>query len=454
MIPRVVLSAGTSGSGKTLVTAALLRILRNRGYRVQPFKVGPDYIDPMYLGMAAGRPCRTLDSWMMSEKTVLSSFMLGCKDSDLALIEGVRGLYEGASPVSEEGSTAHVAKILKSPVVIILDCQGLTRSAAAQLLGLKAMDGQINIAGVILNKVRDDRHEEKLRRAILHYTDVPVLGSLPRSPLLEIRERHLGLVTPHEFPAAMEKIKISAEMLEKKLDLESLLDIAARAPPIEHEPTAPVSGGKRTLIGVFMDGPFSFHYHENLLTLREAGAEIVVVNSLSDRELGEDLCGVLIGGGYPELFADQLERNRVFRDSLKKKLMDGLPAIGEGGGMMYLCKSIEYAGKKRKMVGLFDGEVIMHDRLQALSYVELESIRPSPLAEAGKILRGHEFHYSSVEGLSGELAFRVLRGRGICGGMDGALCHRTVGTYTHFHYLASPEVPARFLEECRAYSRR
>ncbi|MCQ8892610.1 MAG: hydrogenobyrinic acid a,c-diamide synthase (glutamine-hydrolyzing), partial [Candidatus Methanosuratincola sp.] len=412
-MPRIVLSAGGSDSGKTIVTAALLRILGAKGYRVQPFKIGPDYIDPMYHRLASGRPCRNLDSWIMDEMTVVSSFASGSIGSDLAVIEGVRGLYEGESPVGDEGSTAHVAKILKSPVVIVLNCHSLTRSAAAQLIGLRAMDNQVQIAGVILNKVSDARHEEKLRRAISHYAGIPILGSLSRSPRLEIKKRHLGLTTSHEFPEALEVIKSAAEQLEEGLDLERILEIAKQAPPIDYMPEARPFEGERVRIGVFMDGPFSFYYHENLSALREMGAEIAVVDSLSDRGLGDDLSGVLIGGGYPEIFSKELEANYQMRRSLKERIMDGLPAIGECGGLMYLCRSIERNGEKRQMVGVFDGDVVMHEKPKALSYVALEASRSSVIADQGAALRGHEFHYSSIEGLSSELSFRVLRGKGI-----------------------------------------
>lgn len=453
-MPRVILSAGSSDSGKTIVTAALIRILSSKGYMVQPFKVGPDYIDPMYHRLAAGRPCRTLDSWIMDERTVVSSFASGSIGSNLAVIEGVRGLYEGESPVGDEGSTAHVAKILRSPVIIVLNCHSLTRSAAAQLMGLRAMDSQVNIAGVILNKVSDGRHEEKLRRAISHYSGIPVLGCLYRSSRVEIKKRHLGLTTSHELPEALDIIRNAAELLEGNLELDKILDIAATAPPIEHEPEACRFEGGRVRIGVFMDGPFSFYYHENLSKLMEMGAEIEVIDSLSHRGIGEDLSGVLIGGGYPELFSKELEGNQQMRRSLKERIMGGLPAIGECGGLMYLCRSIEYGGAKRQMVGVFDGEVTMHEKPKALSYVELEAVRSSPIADEGVNLRGHEFHYSSIEGLSGELSFRVLRGKGIRDSMDGAICHNAIGMYTHLHYLACPGVPAKFLSECRAYSRR
>uniref|UniRef100_A0A7C3ISR6 Cobyrinate a,c-diamide synthase n=1 Tax=Candidatus Methanomethylicus mesodigestus TaxID=1867258 RepID=A0A7C3ISR6_9CREN len=453
-MPRIILSAGSSDSGKTIVTAALLRILSTKGRLIQPFKIGPDYIDPMYHRIAADRPCRNLDSWIMDERTVVSSFVSGSIGSDFAVIEGVRGLYEGESPVGDEGSTAHVAKILKSPVIVVLNCHSLTRSAAAQLMGLKAMDKQVNIAGVILNKVSDGRHEDKLRRAISHYAGIPVLGCLCRSPRLEIKKRHLGLTASHELPEAHEIIRSAAELLEENLELDKIIDIATHAPPIEHALETRTFEGERVRVGVFIDGPFCFYYHENISALREMGAEISVIDSLSDQRLGESLSGVLIGGGYPEVFSKELEENQAMRRSLKERIMDGLPVIGECGGLMYLCRSIEFNGRRRQMVGVFDGDVMMHEKPKALSYVELEAVRSSPIAHQGVNLRGHEFHYSSIENLSGAFSFRLLRGKGIRDFMDGVLCQSAIGMYTHLHYLACPGVPAKFLNECRAYSRR
>ncbi|NHV60242.1 MAG: hydrogenobyrinic acid a,c-diamide synthase (glutamine-hydrolyzing) [Candidatus Verstraetearchaeota archaeon] len=453
-VPRIILSAGGSDSGKTIVTAALLRILSSKGYKVQPFKVGPDYIDPMFLKLAAGRPCRSLDSWIMDKKTVLSSFVSGSITSDIAVVEGVRGLYEGESPVGDRGSTAHIAKIIKSPVIIVLNCHSLTRSAAALLMGLKAMDRQVSIAGVILNKVKDIRHEEKLKRAISHYTNIAVLGCLYRTPFLEIKKRHIGLTMPHETPEVAEKIKVAAELLEENLELEAILEIAKTAPPIEQEPVVYLNEAEGIVVGVFMDGAFSFYYHENLSILKEMGAKISVIDSLSDQSIKDEISGLIIGGGYPELFSKELEENAQMRRVIKERIMDGLPVIGECGGLMYLCRSIEWAGVRRSMVGIFDGDVIMHQEPQALSYVELESVRSSPIASTGRILRGHEFHYSSIQGISSEFAFRVLRGKGIRDRMDGAVCQSAVGMYTHLHYSAFPEIPAKFLSECKAYSHR
>ncbi|MEM2125248.1 MAG: cobyrinate a,c-diamide synthase [Candidatus Methanosuratincola sp.] len=453
-IPRVLFSAGSSDSGKTIVTSAILNILSSIGYRVQPFKVGPDYIDPMYHRLSSGRPCSNLDSWIMDERTIVKSFALGSKGSDLTIIEGVRGLYEGESPVGDEGSTAHIAKLLGIPVVIVLNCHSLTRSAAAQLMGLKMMDPEVNIAGVILNKISDSRHEEKLRRAISYYTRVPVLGALPRSPVLEIKKRHLGLTTSHELPGVLEKIKAASDLLKQNLDLDALISIAEEASDIELEHLDLPCSGSPVKVGVFMDAPFSFYYHDNLSALRDRGAEIVPLDSLSGTEIGEDISGVIIGGGYPELFSRELEENSSMRKSLKERIMDGMPAIAECGGLMYLCKSIDYGGAKRKMVGVFDGEVVMCQKPNALSYVQLAAIRDSPVAQKGEHLRGHEFHYSRIEGPIEDMAFNVLRGKGIRDAKDGLLCHNSIGMYTHLHYLATPQVPEKFLETCRLSSRR
>ncbi|MBC7078635.1 MAG: hydrogenobyrinic acid a,c-diamide synthase (glutamine-hydrolyzing), partial [Synergistales bacterium] len=355
------------------------------------------------------------------EDTVLHSFVSASKGSDIAVIEGVRGLYEGESPVGDEGSTAHIAKILKAPVVIVLNCHSLTRTAAAQLIGLKMMDPKVKIAGVILNKISDSRHEEKLRRAISHYSGIPVLGALKRSPLLEIRKRHLGLVTSHEHPEVIEKIKAASELLEENLDLDALLGIAEGATPIEVEPKDKMHRGKAIKVGVFIDAPFSFYYHENLSTLRDLGAELVALDSVSMKGIGDDIMGLVIGGGYPELFSKELEDNYPMRKALKERAMGGLSILAECGGLMYLCRSIDYGGSKRQMVGVFDGEVVMTQKPNALSYVHLEAIRDSPISKKGTSLKGHEFHYSQIEGELGEMAFNVLRGKGIREFKDGLI---------------------------------
>jgi len=449
----VVISATSSDAGKTMVTSAILRILRDRGYRVQPFKVGPDYIDPMYLTKASGRACRNIDSWLMSREAIYYNLVSGCQGADLAVIEGVRGLYEGASPIRDVGSTAHVAKILSAPVILVVNCESLTRSVAAQVIGFKSMDRRLRIEGVILNKVRDEKHEEKIKRALRYYADVPVIGVLHRSPLLHVKKRHLGLLMPHEIEEVDEVIESAAKMLESSLDLDKLIEIMNSSPEIysDFKLDAP-SDGERIRIGVFMDAAFSFYYHENLEILRKMNAEIVPINSLSDRSLSNDIAGVLIGGGYPEVFAKELEENQSLRFSIKERACDGMPIVGECGGLMYLCEHVTYGGRTYKMAGVFDGAVYFSKRV--VSYVRLKTKVDCPIAKKEDVLKGHEFHYSYIDNISAKFAFRVLRGKGIKDKMDGALEYETLGMFTHIHYLSCPDVPKNFLASCRRYLHR
>jgi len=452
--PRVVVSANASDAGKTLITTALLWLLKRKGYSVQPFKIGPDFIDPGYHTYAAGLPSRNLDSWIMDEAAIRRSFAENAGGADLAVIEGVRGLYEGASPTSDEGSTAHVAKILRSPVVVVLNCHSLTRSAAAIVLGLKALDREVDIAGVILNKVGDQRHEEKLRSAISHYTSTPVIGSLYRDNSLSIPKRHLGLLTVQENSAVVHTVESVGRTLEERLDIDALLRIMEEAPEIEAPAVVPADAlPAKIRIGIFRDPVFTFYYPENVESLQRLGAEIVPMNSLSDPGLGQ-VSGLLIGGGYPEVFAKRLEENQGMRAAVKRASEDGMPIVGECGGLMYLCASIAAGESKSRMVGVFDAEAVMRSRPQALSYVLLRSVSANPLVDPGDSVRGHEFHYSELESVNGaRFAFRVERGKGIMDSMDGMISHSTLGTYAHLHCLAYPKMADNFIAACRLYGR-
>lgn len=455
--PRVVISANGSDAGKTLVTMAILWLLTKRGYRVQPFKVGPDYIDPGYHTIASGVASRNLDSWIMAEQTIKRSFIKAAATADLAVIEGVRGLYEAESPISEEGSTAHVAKILLAPVIIVLNCQSITRSAAAILLGLKAFDKYVTVAGVILNKVKDKRHEEKLRSAISYYTRIPVLGVIYRNSALAIPKRHLGLLTVQENAETLRVIESIGLMLEESLDLDGLIQIMKMAPPLEapEEETVPQKIKSNITIGVFNDPAFTFYYADNIEALRSYGVNVHPINSLSDPSVGDDTSGLLIGGGYPEVFARQLEANSALRNDVKRRSDSGMPIIGECGGLMYLCNSVAVAGSKMKMAGIFDGEAVMCDKPQALSYVLLESKATSPIADLGDQIKGHEFHYSTIQNLKEKnFVFNVLRGKGIINSMDGVICNQTLGMYTHLHYLACPKVALKFVRACQSFRHR
>lgn len=393
---------------------------------------------------------------MMDEASIKRSFIAAAAGADLSIIEGVRGLYEGASPTSDEGSTVHLAKILRSPVVVVLNCQSLTRSAAAMVLGLKAMDREADIAGIILNKVSDKRHEEKLRAAISYYTSTPIIGAIYRDSSLILPKRHLGLLTVQENYDVMKVIKSMGLILEECLDIEMLLKIMHAAPELEvpNEGTDDHIRFPGIRIGVFMDPVFTFYYPENLESLKRFGVEILFINSLADHSLG-DISGLIIGGGYPEVFATELEGNQPLRTSVKKASSDGMPVIGECGGLLYLSKSITIGKSKWSMVGALDGEAVMCESPQALSYTALQSSCSNPIADQGDIVRGHEFHYSRLEGIGdARFAFKVLRGKGINGSMDGIMSYNTLGTYTHFHCLAYPKMPLNLIKSCVAYNRR
>ncbi len=455
--PRVVISANGSDAGKTLVTTALLWLLNKHGYRVQPFKVGPDYIDPGYHTIASGVPSRNLDSWIMNEETIKRSFIKSAAKADLAIIEGVRGLYEAESPLDEHGSTAHIAKILNAPVIIVLNCQSITRSAAANLLGLKAFDKNVQVAGVILNKVSDKRHEDKLRSAISYYANIPVLGVVYRDSSFAIPKRHLGLLTVQENAETLRVIESVGLMLEETFDLEGLLNIMKTAPPLEapEEEKVPDNSGPNVTVGVFTDSAFTFYYADNIDALRQCGVNVHTINSLSDTNVGDDTSGLIIGGGYPEVFARQLEANSSLRKDVKDKSDNGMPIIGECGGLMYLCNSITTGGSKMRMAGVFNGEAVMRDKPQALSYVLLESTAANPIAEQGDRLKGHEFHYSAIQNLNEtNFMFKVLRGKGINNSMDGLRYNETLGMYTHLLYLACPKTVRKFVNSCQSYRHR
>lgn len=449
-IPRVIISANNSDAGKTIITSAILRILKNKGYRVQPFKIGPDYIDPMYLTKASGRACRNIDSWIMSKDMILYNLIKSYENTDFIIIEGVRGLYEGSSPIRDIGSTAHIAKISSTPIILVMNCRGLTKSIAAQIIGFKSLDKKLRISGVILNNVKDKIHEEKIRRAINYYTNIPIIGVLYYSPLLNIKKRHLGLITPNEIREINDVIENASKLLEPNLDIDKLIEIMNSSPEIHSNFEFNFLNNEKIKIGVLMDCVFSFYYYENLEILRKMNTELIFINSLSDNYISDEISGILIGGGYPEVFAEELEKNQSLYSSIKKKALDEMPIIGECGGLMYLCKSINYNERKYKMIGIFDGDVYFSDKV-VVSYVKLETKINNIISKEGDIIKGHEFHYSYIENISSDFVFYVKRGKGIKNKMDGAFIHKTLGMYTHLHYLSCPNVPKNFIIHCKNY---
>jgi cobyrinic acid a,c-diamide synthase len=434
--------AGLAGdAGKTLVATGLARALRRRGMRVTTFKKGPDYIDSAWLAAAAGSTARNLDTYLMPDSAIHASLARAARASDIAVIEGNRGLFDG---MDAEGShsTAQLAKLIGAPVVLVVDVTKVTRTAAAQVLGCEVMDPKLNLAAVVLNRVASPRHEAVIREAIAQTTDVPVLGAIPRAGKLDLPSRHLGLVAVCEHPRSEEMLERAAEMVERSVDVGALIKVAGEAPRLDVSPESPrpVSKASRVRIGVARDVAFSFYYPENLEELEQEGAELVFVSPLADETLPE-LDALYIGGGFPEVYAARLAENRPFRDALRRRIAGGLPVWAECGGLMYLAEQLMTGGVPRPMVGALPIYVEQTDRPQGHGYVAAHVDSPNPFLADGSVIRGHEFHYSRVTGevdaLSTVLA--LDRGVGLGGGRDGVRVGSTVATFTHLHAAGVPQ---------------
>jgi len=454
---QVLISGDRSGSGKTSITLALAALL-SKTDRVQTFKVGMDYIDPSYLSAVSGRPCRNLDSFALSQQQVQDIFAYGCRDADIALIEGVRGLYEGAEALNDTGSTAAVAKSLDLPVVLVVSAQSITRSAAAVVKGFQAFDPDIRIVGVILNNIKGKQHREKATTAIEHYCNVPVIGAIPRMDEMQLAMRHLGLVPYREGSRSGEfenRIRTITDLIADYVDLDAfraLMKDAPVAPPrssiFDKTPEQDVT------IGIALDEAFNFYYADLFDVLRTLGASYVPFSPVHDRLPEAD--GYIIGGGYPELFGAELEKNDRMREAIRETSKNGKPVYAECGGLMYLTDRINLAKGWRnlpsnqifEMCGVFSGETRMPSR-RVVSYVEGQCSADSPFGPA--TFRGHEFHYSDVVlAPDTRFAYTLSRGIGIRDNHDGAVVHNTLGSYTHLHPVASAGMFARFVELCRS----
>ena len=442
--PRVTIAGLRGGSGKTTIALGLVAALKSHnGLRVIPYKKGPDYIDAGWLARAAGTPCYNLDPFLMPREKALESFVSHF-DGDVAVIEGNRGLYDG---VDEEGSysTAEVSKLLKSPVILVMDCTKMTRTAAALVLGCMHLDTHVRIKGVVLNQISGSRHEEVIRKSVEKYCGLPVLGAIPRLRSGNLPERHMGL-TPHQEHGDTERVLSAVgDMAMKYLDSEGILKIAHEAEPLpgkDHEGFKGKSGEGNVTIGVVRDTAFQFYYPENFEELEKNGARIVEINSLED-DLLPDIHALYIGGGFPETHALDLARNTKFRNALRRAIEEGLPVYAECGGLMFLGEALIVRGERYPMAGVFPLVFEMRTRPQAHGYTIVEVERQNPFYPVGTVMHGHEFHYSAVLNFPGDdklsTAFRMRRGNGIGRGVDG-LWHRNVfATYTHLHAYGARE---------------
>jgi cobyrinic acid a,c-diamide synthase len=466
--PRLVIAGMKGGSGKTTLSVGLIATWRKKGLDVVPYKKGPDYIDAGWLSSAAGRPCYNLDPFLIGREKILSSFSRHYENADCAVIEGNRGIYDGMDEAGKY-STAELAKLLKSPVILIMDCTKVTRTSAAMVLGMQKFDRRVDIKGVVLNRVAGLRHEKVVRASIEKYCGIPVLGALPRFHEDFFAERHMGLVPFQEHPDVGRAIAHAAEIAEKYLDSEGIRKIAEEAGNLVVE--RETQGRKRrtpagrgnakdssplVTIGIVKDSAFQFYYPENFEVLEKGGARLLEVSALKEKGL-PDIDALYIGGGFPETHAIALARNTAFRKSLRRAVERGLPVYAECGGLMYLGKSLSLGGKAYPMTGVFPLTFRLESRPQAHGYTMAEVARKTPFYDKGVLLKGHEFHYSRVsapgDAKNLHFSFDMKRGQGIADKRDG-LCYKNVlATYTHVHAYGSPEWAEGLIKRALLYKK-
>jgi cobyrinic acid a,c-diamide synthase len=449
------ISAAHKSSGKTTLSIGLTSALSARGLKVQPFKKGPDYIDPLWLSAASGRPCVNLDFFTMEKGEIEEEFRRAMGGADIGLIEGNKGLYDGLD-LDGSNSNAALARLLHSPVFLVIDARGMTRGIAPLILGYQAFDSSIEIAGVILNKVGGSRHEAKLCNVIAHYTDVPVVGAVHNAQELNIDERHLGLMPSNESESAAEKIATLGDRMEQQVDIDRVLEIASRAPalpPAAKERGFPPAEGVR--VAYPRDRAFGFYYPGDLEKMRCLGAELVPFDSLNDKSLPQ-ADGLFIGGGFPEVAMQELEANESLRREIREFIEAGGPVYAECGGLMYLSRSLTWQGKKCNMVGAIAGDVVMYEKPQGRGYVRLQETGESPwplTCDCSKEISAHEFHYSALENLAPgqKYAYRVTRGTGIDGKNDGIIYKNMLASYTHLRDVGGNCWTERFIALVREH---
>ena len=456
-LPRIVFAGVSSGIGKTTITTAFIANLRTRGIRVQPFKVGPDYIDPSHLAFAASQPCYNLDTWMMPPGRMLEVFCTTATSADIAVIEGVMGLYDGFSSTSEVGSTAEVAKILRAPVVLVVDASAMARSAAAVVMGFQHLDPHVNIVGVIANRVGGAGHAQMLQEAIEAETGIPLLGYLSNAPDKLVPERHLGLVPVAEHIVSAEQLALLGQLFGQTCDSEKLLTLARKVPSLEKDASIPTFSLLETAhepvrIALAQDEAFNFYYPDTLNLLRRAGAELVPFSPLHDSMLPEHIAGIYIGGGFPEEYARGLAGNEGMRAAIGHLLQQDIPCYAECGGLMYLCQSIHVAsGEELPMVGALARQSIMSNDAGGLviGYREATSLRDTLLTHQGEVVRGHEFHHSCLNApfAREDSAYEIIsRGQ-----VEGFARGNLLATYVHLSFSGFPLAAQRFVNTARLW---
>lgn len=457
----LIISSPQGHSGKTTIAIGLSRLLLESGYQVQPFKKGPDYIDPSWLTIAAKRPCRNLDLFLMPKEKLIESFMKNCIGIDIAVVEGAMGLYDG---LNTHETTAELSYLFNLPIILVITTDRMTESISAMVTGYQNFRKDISIGGVILNHVSGIRHEEKLRNAVERYCKIPVVGSIQTNMNLKIPERHLGLIPSEESEQAESVVNLIVKQLKPCIDLKTILEIANRSnnPKYYSKVLEGTSGlmqikkknfrgnqASKIKIGVIRDQVFSFYYPENLEELEEKGAELIFINSLKGRLPLID--GLYIGGGFPEFFLEKLENNISLREDIAKAIEEGLPVYAECAGLMYLCQKIHWKGQSYEMIGKIPAEVEISQKPEGHGYVVAKVDCENPIYPKGTIILGHEFHHSKLS-LKKEVkfSFNIKRGHGIDGKKDGILYKNMFATYIHIHALGTPQWSKAFISLIKA----
>jgi cobyrinic acid a,c-diamide synthase len=427
--------------------------LSSSGLKVQGFKIGPDFIDPSYHTAVTDVKSRNLDTWMLPEKTNLAVFQQNVAGCDIAVIEGVMGLFDEADGMGRKGSTAYMAEFLRSPVILVLDVWGMARSAAAIAAGCKGLDNKLNIAGVILNRVSGEKHGKLCKVAIESTTGIPVVGALPRNPDIKLPERHLGLVPTKENPDLNGRLEKISEFVKANVDLERILEIGKSAPPLREVRVKSIERKKLVKIGVAYDEAFNFYYQDALDTLAAMGAEVTQFSPIHDKQISEEFDGLYIGGGFPEISAKELELNQSMRSAVKRKAEQGMPIFAECGGLMYLTKAItDLEQTRHSMVALLDCETQMVRKL-TLNYTYAKVLKENILSKPGDSIKGHEFHFSRLNEVPSdtEFAYVMKRGSGVDSGKDGWIEYSSLAQYMHLSFAAFPRSASNFVGACLRY---
>ena len=445
--PRIIIAATQSGSGKTTITAGLIAALKNRGLNVQSYKIGPDYIDTGWHELASGKISHNLDSWLVGADRLKEIFTKTSGGADISVIEGVMGLYDGGR--GGVSSTAEISKLLDAPVILVIDAKSMGTSAAAVALGFREFDKSINLAGVILNRLGSDSHKKMIVDA-LDKLNIKCFGAIKRNDEFILPERHLGLV-PTTENKSVDVIKKICAAVETQVDIDALITLAENSSPLENfiydKNFPPI-----IKIAVARDEAFSFYYGESLRELEKLGAEIIFFSPLNDETLPENICGLIIGGGFPEMFAAQLEQNKKLRAEIFNAAQNGLPIFAECGGFMYLMRElIDFDGKSFEMCGAIDGAATMTNKLQTVGYVEAEILKDCAIGKAGDKIRAHEFHFSKELKSSGEEIFKCKRMRTGNEYLAGAAKNNLVASYLHIHFTGCPNAAKNFVDACKNF---